>query len=140
MSNIHSNLPKLAFTETLPTIPFTDQCQIFILTYPNWHFLRYHSLAMVINDLISTDRDTQMVTDQLPEYLRDIYQYVSDIDAHDIGHAANYTHFVISNNSESGKCMFRSRSVILLKSLPAHVKNASSLPSFNRAYTTIQQT
>ncbi len=76
----------------------------------------------------------------VPEYLRHIYQYASDVHAHDTRNAANNSLFVISNNSESGKCMFRNRSVILFNSLPAHVKNGTSVPSFKRAYTTIQQT
>ncbi len=49
----------------------------------------------------------------VPEYLIDIYQYVSDVHAHDTRNATYNSLFVNSNNSESGKCMFRNRSVIL---------------------------
>ncbi len=76
----------------------------------------------------------------VPEYLRHIYQYVSDLHAHDTRNAANNSLFVINNNSKSGKCMLRNRSVILFNSLAAQVNYVTSLPSFKRAYTTIQQT
>ncbi len=46
------------------------------------------------------------------EYLTGIYQYVSDVHAHDTRNATNNNQFATSNNLESGKCMFRNRSVI----------------------------
>ncbi len=77
----------------------------------------------------------------VPHYLQNIYQPVTAIHQHNTRNATNQNLFIESSPSESGKGMFRKRSVILFNSLPANVKNAVSLPTFKRAYISfIQQT
>jgi hypothetical protein len=70
----------------------------------------------------------------VPEYLRNIYQQVSDVHQHGTRNAVNNNIFIVQNSSESGKGMFKHRSAILLNSLPAHLKNSPSLITFKRAY------
>ena len=70
----------------------------------------------------------------VPSYLSNIYQPISDIHHHSTRYATAQNLFIVGSSTESGKSMFKHRSVILWNSLPAHLKNCHSLPSFKRAY------
>ncbi len=75
----------------------------------------------------------------VPHYLHNIYQPVTSIHQHNTRNATNQNLFIESSSSESGKGMFRKRSVIRFNSLPGHLKNDVSLPTFKRD-SFIQQT
>ncbi len=60
----------------------------------------------------------------VPHYLQHIYQPVTAIHQHNRRNDTNQNLFIESSSSESGKGMFRKRSVILFNSLPGYLKNA----------------
>ena len=70
----------------------------------------------------------------VPEYLQNMYHPLSEVHQYNTRRAANLSLFVESSTSESGKGMFRKRSVILFNSLPVRLKDAASLNAFKRAY------
>ncbi len=71
-----------------------------------------------------------------PTYLSNLYQQVNQIHQHNTRQASNRDLFVVRNNTEAGKAMFRNRSIPLWNSLPAKVKNCQTYTSFKQRYVT----